>query len=231
VDFTDYAPSMWFASNSDLRCIAWAMLGLDATDAKTTGDADAEPKNDAKPTANEALSPIERSLAQLFIEQLAVALNDGWMGGEPINLQTGTIAFDPRKARFFRENDLVTVTSIQVGLKAGPVGINWLLSKQKTCDLLENAIDLRDDAAPPSEPQRPPAHLIGQLPIEVVSILGTAMLPMSQLSQLKVGQLIELDQRIDQPVVAVVNEVPFYEGWPGRRGKNQAIEVTRCLHQ
>ncbi|MGB7346369.1 MAG: hypothetical protein WBD20_19275, partial [Pirellulaceae bacterium] len=42
VDFTDYAPSMWFASNSDLRCIAWAMLGLDATDAKTTGDADAE---------------------------------------------------------------------------------------------------------------------------------------------------------------------------------------------
>lgn len=215
VDFTDYAPSMWYATNRDMRCIAWAMLGLD----------------DDQEIPDDALSPIERSLSQMFVEQVAASLNDGWMGTDEISLQCATLNLDPRKARCFREKDLVTCTSVQIGLKSGSVGINWLLSKQKTCDLLESAIDRRDDPQAHAIAQNPSPELVSRLPIDVVSVLGKATLPMSQLSQLQVGQLIELDQRIDQPVTAFVNESPFYEGWPGKRGKNQAIEITRCLHQ
>ncbi|QDT10258.1 FliM/FliN family flagellar motor switch protein [Planctomycetes bacterium K23_9] len=214
VDFVDYTPSMWHASNKDLRTIALAMLGLD--DGPDVGD--------------DALSPVEISLSQLFIEQLAIALVDGWMGDTAFELKPSALKLDPRKARFVRDKDLVTCTSVKIGLKSGAVGINWLLSKQKTSDLLESAVDNRGDDASPSEPQSASPQLVGRLPIDVVSVLGQATLPMSQLSDLQVGQLIELDQRIDQPVTAFVNETLFYEGWPGRRGKNQAIEITRCLH-
>ena len=218
-DFVDYAPSMWYASSQDLRRIAGAMLGFND-----------EPNDDAPQTDKAPLTPIESSLAQLFVEQLSVALTDGWIGETKITLSPSAWELDPRKARFFREKDLVTCTSVQVGLKTGAIGIGWLLSKQSTSELLENAIDRRGDAEAGGDPRRPSAKLVGQLPIDIVSVLGQATLPMSKLSDLQVGELIELDQRIDQPVVATVNEAAFYEGWPGRRGKNQAIEITRCLH-
>jgi flagellar motor switch protein FliM len=39
-----------------------------------------------------------------------------------------------------------------------------------------------------------------------------------------------LDQRIDQPITAYVDERPFYECWAGRLGGQQALQVVSCLH-
>jgi flagellar motor switch protein FliM len=73
--------------------------------------------------------------------------------------------------------------------------------------------------------------MVEQLPMEIVSVLGKTTVPMMDLSRMEVGQLIVLDQRIDQPVTAYVNDSPFYTCWPGKIGKKQALEITACLDQ
>jgi flagellar motor switch protein FliM len=220
LEFVDYARSMWYASNRDFRLIAWAMLGIGVDNDAEESSADDGP-----------LSQIERALVQLFVEELAKSMMDGWMGGEKLDLSAGAVDLDPLKARFLRESDLVTCTSIQIGLKSEAVGINWLLSKHRTSSLMESVLDRRRDGEEARVPKKPSPELVEQLPIDVVTLLGSAKLPMSQLSDLKVGQVVTLNQRIDKPVVAFVNDEPFFSGWPGKRGKNQALSITQCIDE
>lgn len=209
-EFQGHASTMWFASSGDLRQIAAELLGL----------------SDAQELGNGDLSPVELALAQLLINRLASSLTDGWMGEEEVVVTANGLEKDPRKTRIFRAKDLVTKTSIEIELKAGVVTLHWLMPKQKTCDLLETTIDRRRGG----EPVRPSSEMVGTLPIEVVTVLGKTTIPMMELSKMTVGQLIMLDQRIDQPVTAYVNDSPFYGCWPGRIGKKQALEITSCLN-
>ena len=172
------------------------------------------------------LSSIEESLVGLCFESLATAFTDAWMGPEPLPLQSGDLVQDPRKSRLFRAKDLVTRVQIEFQLKAASLEVSWLLPKQKTSDLLEAALDRR--AAP--EKTSVPESTVRQVPIDVVTSLGQVSVPMSQLSDLKEGQLIMLDQRIDQPITAFVNDRPFYECWPGKLGGQQALQVINVLH-
>ncbi len=206
----NYAWSMWFVSAEDLRLIASELLCL--PEVSELGDGD--------------LSPVELYLAKLFVDRLADSLSDGWLGEEQVRVNATDLEKDPRKTRIFRAKDLVSRTSVQVDLKARTVVIHWLLPKQKTCDLLETSVDRRKS----EEPVCPSPDLIEQLPIEIACQLGKATMPMTKLSALHVGQLILLDQRIDQPVTAFINESPVYACWPGRIGKQQALEIASCLN-
>ncbi len=209
-EFTGHASSMWYASRQDLRLIICELLCL----------------ADAEQLTGEELSPIEQSLIQLFLDQLASSLGDGWMGPDELVITAGSLDKDPRKTRIFRSKDLVTKTSVQIELKIGKVELHWMLPKQRISELLETTIDNRSDRKPVS----PSTQMVGQLPIQVVSILGKATVPMTRLSQLEVGQLVMLDQRIDQPVTAYINDAPFFECWPGRLGGKQALEITGCVN-
>jgi flagellar motor switch protein FliM len=209
-ELTGHASSLWYASRNDLRLIVCELLCL----------------ADAEQLVGEELSPVEQALIQLFLDRLASSLGDGWMGLNELVIQAGSLDRDPRKTRIFRSKDLVTKTSLQVELKIGKVELHWLLPKQQISELLETTVDNRSDRQPVS----PSTQMVGHLPIEVVSILGKATVPMTKLSQLEVGQLVMLDQRIDQPVTAYINDSPFFECWPGRLGGKQALEIAGCVN-
>jgi flagellar motor switch protein FliM len=194
------------------------MLGIGVADETEESAADDGP-----------LSQIERALVQLFVDELAKSMMAGWLGGDKLELKAGEVDLDPLKARFLRVSDLVTCTSIQVGLKSGAVGINWVLSKYRTSRLMEGVSDRRRDGQDVRTPKSPSPKLVEQLPLDVVTLLGSVKLPMSKLSDLKVGQVITLNQRIDKPVVALVDNEPFFNGWPAKRGKNQSLCITECI--
>ncbi|MEL6108162.1 MAG: FliM/FliN family flagellar motor switch protein [Planctomycetota bacterium] len=208
-EIPDQFSMMFYASIADLRLLLSEFLRLP----------------DAETMVGEDLTPVECSLLELLTEELSRSLIDGWMGDESIEIKTSAWARDPQKTRIFRVKDLVTKTSVHVAAKNGTIDIDWIVPKQKMSDLLESSVDQRDGR----ETQSPPEEIVGRVPMELVSVLGTVSLPMSRLSKLEVGETILLDQRIDQPVVATVNEDPHFECWPGRIGRRQALEISNCL--
>ena len=230
-----HSRTVWYTSNYDFRLICNEMLGLangaendsENKDAESKGasddgnDADSEPEKD-----NADLSAVEFALIKMFLENLADALGRGWMGGPKVSFQLGNLSKDPRKVSAFRSSDLLTVTSIEIQLKSGNASINWLLPKQSTAELLATVIDRRKK----SEPASSSPAVVGKVPIELVIELGSVNVPMMELSNLAAGKLITLDQRIDRPLVAYVDNAPFCDCWPGRVGNQQALEVSR-LHQ
>jgi flagellar motor switch protein FliM len=201
--------SVWCITSAELKKLFCEFLGMEPAEDVSDGE----------------LTAFERDLSALFIEQLAKSIGEGWMGAEDLAVKPSPLEKDPRKLRLFREKDLITKTSLEIELKHSSVKIDWLLPKQQTSALLETVIDQR--AAP--EAATPSPELIGRMPVELVAILGHAKVPVTQLADLEPGQLIMLDQRIDEPVSAFVNDTKYFECWPGQVGKNQALKIDRRL--
>ena len=67
--------------------------------------------------------------------------------------------------------------------------------------------------------------LVHGLPVELIVDLGSIELPLSRLSQLQVGDVIMLNRRIDEPIVAQVGDTPKFLGWAGRAGSLKAFRV------
>lgn len=206
----DISSTQWYASPEQWRVLVAELLAYGEEDTISEGP----------------LSAIEQSLVTLCLESLASSFTDAWMGSEALPIAAGPLVKDPRKSRLFRAKDLVTKATVNVQLKSGSFKINWLLPKQKTCDLLESAIDRREKG----EPDVLSPQMVQKVPVEIITALGKASIPMAQLSTLEAGQLVMLDQRIDQPITAYVDQRPFYECWPGRLGGQQALQVVSCLH-
>ena len=248
LSLADGVVAQWWASTPHLKAIVWEMLGIpspevseeEEPDVKSeSADVEAEAGEDAQEGQKEAdenseefaqdgtlipgLSPVELSLAQLLFENIASALTAGWMGAGILEVKVGQIERDPQKSRSFRSKDLVARTALHLEASSASTTIHWISPKQGLADLLETVQDPRKAGS--GEPKKPDPSLVGQAQFELVSILGRAKLPMLEVSRLRVGQTIALDQRIDQPIQVGVDDKLSYNCWPGRRGNTQALEI------
>lgn len=203
------ASSIWYASADQMRIVVADLLCI----------------SDPQENEGQEMSAIEVDLSNYFINRLAESISQGWMGAGELPITLSPLEKDPRKLRLFRGKDLVTKIGIEIECKAGKATLEWLLPKHKMASLLDNAIENRAEG----DPVTPPKELVGQLPLEVVTLLGTVDVPMTELANLKPGELIVLNQRIDSPMVSQVDGTPAFECWPGRLGKKQAVQVVNTI--
>src|SRR5690606_5084001 len=61
--------------------------------------------------------------------------------------------------------------------------------------------------------------------VPVISELGTADISIQDFLMLDVGDVIELNQQIHQPLVIKVGDIPKFIGQPGKKNKKLAIQV------
>ena len=62
-----------------------------------------------------------------------------------------------------------------------------------------------------------------QIPVEVQIARG--VLPLSEVAQLKVGDVVKLDSQKGDPAVVFLGGRPKYLGRPGLRGRKRAVEI------
>ncbi len=78
-------------------------------------------------------------------------------------------------------------------------------------------------------PRNSPLPIVQQLALEVVGVLGQTKLTMGDLSNLKIGDLVLLEQKIDQPIILTIDDETHFHCWPGRLGNRQGIEIAEIL--
>jgi len=66
---------------------------------------------------------------------------------------------------------------------------------------------------------------IGKVPLDLHAVIGRSVITTDQLANLKVGDLIRLDRRIDQPIEVQVADRPFFSAEIGRRRNKAAIRL------
>ncbi len=171
------------------------------------------------------LTELELVLVRAFFDILARSINQGWLGAQPIRCEIEAISTNPKRVRLCREKDLVITSSLIIQLPRGDVNIHWVAKKQEMSVILEMMTERRKPLANKNDPQA----VVEQIPIEIVGFLGQASIPMRRLANMAVGDIVQLDQRIDCPIVASVAGRPFFKCWPGKIGNTIGLEISSCL--
>lgn len=174
--------------------------------------------------ADRELTAIERTLADVICQQIAEVIcevrHSGWDQAPTIS----PCNYLPQIVRLFPGNpDLISLNFELTGT-FGPQPLSWFWL-EADADRLFGATDQGPKAS--RDEQAHMEQIVRQLPVELVIQLGAATLNLAELSNLEVGDVIVLNQRVQEPLQGVVADQPLLQAWPGRLGNKQAIQISR----
>jgi flagellar motor switch protein FliM len=168
------------------------------------------------------LTPVEAALLEVLVEELVAALREVWPGTEAPALASGRAPEPVSKLRRLVE-PYDNVISFPLAIRApfGEGGWWVIFSVRWFVDTLTG------QKAEPNDWKAEEA--LAPLPLEVRAVLGTAELPLAELRRLQPGDVILLDQPVDQPLRVCLNGRACLRAWPGRVGSRQAISLERVV--
>lgn len=70
---------------------------------------------------------------------------------------------------------------------------------------------------------------ISEIFVQLSAGLGSAELAMTDLVSMSPGDIIMLDQSIEQPVTLFANEEPVFQAWPGRLENQQVLQIVSAF--
>lgn len=175
------------------------------------------------------LTAIEESMAQLLIAELVWAIGEAWPGRTSIPCRVGEVDRRPVLSRLFAPTDMAFVSRFTLTTESGVNECTWLIPQQA----LERAVSAEwpadPQAAPPRDATAQLEQLAGTLSLTLSVRLGDTRLPVSQLADLQVGDVIVLDQPITRPIIAEIEGEPKFLGFPGRIGSRQSFQVQEVV--
>lgn len=177
-------------------------------------------------TEDRELTSVEASLCEMIFEQAASTLAESWPEQEPLTQELQPLDFQPAHSRLFAPDELLLKSGLLIKLPDRSVSIQLLLPKSDTSQLLK--VPMRAPSAPNPASRLDPSQ-VALISVNVSAELGSTKIPMTELATMAVGDIIVLDQAIENPLTLFANDEPAFEAWPGRREKNQAMKITSFL--
>ena len=171
-----------------------------------------------------AVSPVEESLYELLVQRLLAALREAWPGDESPALRLEQVEPAPSRTRIFGRDDHVVVCRFAARGPFGEADCRWLIPQAGVIRQFSQS----DTAPAPSQEAnvRPRLEaIVREIPLEVTVRLGAAELEVSDLSRLRAGDLVLLDQPVSEPLEACVASEPRFRVSAGRLGAKQACQI------
>lgn len=191
------------------------MLGL-------LGDPGEKLPDDREPTL------VELSLGEMAMQEFAKAVTESWPAQQPLACRLGTVVLRPERLRMFPNDENVVIAPIEFSSGFGTETCRWLIPHEGVRSLFSDVSCGTSKAA--QETARPKLEALArEIPIEVSVRLGRATLRVSDLANLRCGDLVVLDQRIMEPLVASVDSQATFRGWPGRVGSRMAFQIESLV--
>lgn len=128
----------------------------------------------------------------------------------------------------FPENTNSTDVGFNVRFTSGEFPLRWILPPDVTLDVI--ASQATDDSSS-EEARQKLEQAARHIQTELRVSLGSASLKISRLASLEPGDVIVLDQQIDDPLNASLDGINVFQGWPGRVGQQQAFQVEQVVGQ
>lgn len=178
---------------------------------------------DEEPVEARELTDMEQGLLKLLFSEFVSSIGEAQpehlkvtpVGGVVQNWKETAWDIDAEKEMVLVQFEIIT--------PFGGKTIDWIV-----CASLVEELALRvANATDVNKEESEVGHLVLELPVEVNVRLGARQLEMRELANLKPGDVLVLDQRINQPLTAFVEGVPKYVGWPGKLGNRRVFQVSK----
>jgi flagellar motor switch protein FliM len=199
------------------RVLALGLVG------EVLGDSAAEAPDDRP------LTDIEATCLDFLIDELRAVLQDSQNFSPPRELNGRGQVQLKELHKEFPKNVTNTDVGLSIVLPHGLHTLRWILPQDVTLEMVAAAAT-QNSANDKSrlELERHVLRAAGELVVR----LGKARVQLAKLANLKPGDIIKLDQRIDDPLVAELGGQKLFRGWGGRIGKQQVFQIDTVLdHQ
>ncbi len=183
-----------------------------------------------------ALTEIDQSLLRGLVEHMLGDMKIAWSKVVPLEPSLEDSTVNQHWVTMMMGNERIILLTIEISIQ-GVTGTMSLFIPFNTLKPITNVLNPHIWIAGRKEQQQDPAlrqaaiRTMQRAVIPIKVILGNADVTLRDLLNLSVGDVIELDQTIDSPmVVQVANKKQFY-GKVGRARKNIGIQITGVYHE
>ncbi len=181
-----------------------------------------------RPTALE--TSIIEDLLQMFVEPVRQTL-EPLIEVEPA---LGGIEYNPHFLQAANPSDTMTILSFSLSIVQGvrAEGLLTVAYPPPVVDAITERADaaVADDRLPALEagiPDSPVAERLVDAPVTLRVELRPTAVAAAQIVELRPGDVLTLDHRVDEEVVGRVAEMEILRGRIGRNGKNLALQLTQ----
>lgn len=175
--------------------------------------------------AERDLSPAEISVGEFLISTILSGLVDSWIDEtNHITLQMADRESLLRRTKTFKPSEPIAICHIRLETSVGTTACCWMLPGEFVMTLFGTTQRTRN-AAPDASTRVQLESLVRGMNTEVAIRLGSVQLSAPQLANLRVGDLVVLDQRVSDPLQATIANEPRFWGWPGQVGQRQAYVI------
>ena len=173
----------------------------------------------------------EQRIIQNMIKTVFADLIEAWSPVLALDFKFINMEVNPHFANIVSPSEVVVVSTFHVELEGGGGDIHVTMPYsmiEPIKDLLDAGV--QSDLAELDErwSQSLKSEMLGS-EVELKSTLTTTSLPLHRIRNLEVGDIIPVD--IPEQVVAVVEEVPVFEGVFGSSNGQCAIKITKYFNE
>ena len=184
-------------------------------------------ETDAQIPEDRELTAVERSLCELWFEHLCQAVSEAWPGQEALVCRFEGCEAKPQRSRLFAPSEGVVLSVFEITGSFGTEAFYWVLPQGSIVEMMaETGTD--GEVSSDASRQQLEARTM-EVPAQLVVQLGEAQLDVADLANLSAGDVIVLNQKINDPLAAIVAGETVFHGWPGRVGSRQAFKID-CIY-
>ncbi|MBT2637130.1 flagellar motor switch protein FliM [Bacillus sp. ISL-39] len=177
----------------------------------------------------DSLTEIETRIMSNMFEKAFENFQEAWGSISDIDPQLSEFEINPQFLQMVSPNETVVVISLNttIGEASGMINIciphvvlepiipklsvkYWMQSDKKQSLPIENSV-LQSE--------------IQKADVSITAEMGSSEISIQDFLMLDIGDVIELNQQIDQPLLIKVGEIPKFVGQPGKLNKKLAIQV------
>lgn len=177
------------------------------------------------PAEDRELTLVEANLANYFLTHYWLPFfRDSWPGPKIVPWQLDDCDRQPQCSRKFTAGEVAIVLDLTITGPWGETKLSWLFQQSQLMAALDPASAAVAPVTEATLTVRREA-IVRSLPLLVQITLGTASLSLSNLSELKVGDVVLLDQHTAEGVAASAGGQVVFRGKPGRVGAWRAVQI------
>lgn len=181
------------------------------------------------------LTEIETKIMSQLFQRTLESFQEAWTSVIELDLQMDEIEVNPQFLQMVSPNETVVVISLSTTIGEASGMINICLPHVVLEDILPKLsvhywMQTKKKNRLPEEVEALEKN-IRSAPLTLKAELGNSEITIQEFLQLDIGDIIELDQLIDQPLLIKVEDSPKYLGQPGKVKNHIAVQVTELIEE
>ncbi|HET7522128.1 MAG TPA: flagellar motor switch protein FliM [Bacillales bacterium] len=183
----------------------------------------------------ENLTEIEMKLMKQLFSRAFGAFREAWQSVTDLEIQNLDMEVNPQFLQMVSPNETVVVISLKTTISETTGMINICLPHVVLKPVIQKLsmhywMQKKEDQRKPEEVEQIRERL-RDASITLKAELGQSEISVHEFLQLDAGDIIELSQPIDQPLVIRAGELPKFIGQPGKKGRHLAVQVIEAVKE